>query len=547
MDFGLRLTVAAGVSLLPMPLLGLRLADLQILRHAALQTRASGEFSRIAEEAAPRADLLDRDGRVLARSVTTWSCFADKAMIKAPAAFAAKLSSALGLPAGQIQEKLRDGERFVWLKSGMTAEQADAAKRSRADGVGLAPVQRRVYPNEDLARGLLGLVGVDGRGLAGLELTLDRRLRGAPRRFQLIRDGAGRLIYKNTSDDGRAPDPVRLTIDRNAQYAAAAALRDAYARKPFKNGYAAIEDPRTGEILALAAWPETPLKNPLIQDAYEPGSTFKIVTALAALDAGVVGPDETFFGENGRYEVSPGVFITDHEKEGAMTLAQILERSSNIGIAKVVERVGPASFYRMARALGFGTKTGLPLPGETNGELKPLADLTRVGLAAASYGYGLQVSAVQTLAAYSAVANGGVLWEPKLVRDGAAPARVRRVVPERVARRVAEMLEGVVARGTGQPARIPGYRIAGKTGTARKIDPLTREYSRTAYTASFVGFLPASDPRWTVLVVIDEPRGAYYGSENAAPIFAQIARRLLVLDAVAPDAPAPSAPLTVQR
>ncbi|MFI5347015.1 MAG: peptidoglycan D,D-transpeptidase FtsI family protein [Elusimicrobiota bacterium] len=546
MDLGLRLTVAAGISLLPLPLLGLRLADLQILRHGALETRAADEFERVSEEAAPRADILDRSGRVLARSVPTWSCFADKPMIKDPAAFAAKLSPALGMSAREIEAKVRAAGRFAMLRTGMTAEQSEAVKRARVEGVGLVPLQQRTYPNGDLARGILGVVGAEGKGLAGAELTLEKKLRGAPRRFELIRDGAGHSIYKNLSDDGRVPDAIRLTIDRNVQYLAEEALRESAAAHAFKSGFVAIQDPRDGEILAMATWPPSPLKNPLVQDAYEPGSTFKIVTALSAIEDNMVRPDETFFGEHGRYEITPGVFITDHEPEGDMTLAQILEHSSNIGISKVVDRVGAARFYRMCRSFGFGAKTGVPLPGETSGELKPLAELTKVGLASSSFGYNLQVSAVQAMGAYSAVANGGTLWEPKLVLDGVAPVKVRRVASERSVRLLGDMLEGVVERAA-KTAQIPGYRVAGKTGTARKIDPLTHKYSTTAYTASFAGYLPVSAPRWTILVVINEPKGAYYGALTAAPIFSKIGKRLLALEGIPPDRPTDAALATAKR
>ena len=547
MDLGLRLSVAAGFALLPLPVLGLRLADLQVLRHGALESRAAGEFARVSEEAAPRADILDRQGRVLARSVPQWSCFADKAMVKDPAAFAAKLAPILGVPARELAGRVRAANRFAWLKTGMTSEQSEALKSARVDGVGIVPVQERVYPNGDLARGVLGLVGAEGKGLAGAELTLDKKLRGAPKRFELIRDGAGHSIYKNISDDGRTPDAIRLTLDRNVQFVAEEALRDAAARAAFKSGFAAVQDPRTGEILAMAAWPPSPLKNPLIQDAYEPGSVFKIVTALSGLDEGVVRPDDVFSGEHGRYEITPGVIITDHEPEGDMTLAQILAKSSNIGISKVVERIGAQRFYRMCRAFGFGAKTGLPLPGETAGELKPLSDLTKVGLASSSYGYNLQVSAAQTLGAYSAIANGGTLYEPKLILDGKPPVKVRRVASETAVRTLSAMLEGVVDAGTGETARITGYRVAGKTGTAHKVDPLTHKYSPTSYTASFVGYLPASAPRWTILVVLNDPKGAYYGALTAAPIFAQIGKRLLVLDGVAPDKPADVSLATARR
>jgi cell division protein FtsI/penicillin-binding protein 2 len=547
MDLGLRLTVAATLSLSPLLPLSARLAYLQVLRHDNLSTRASGEFTRTAKEAAPRADLLDRHGRVLARSIPSWSCFVDKAMIKDPNALGARLAPLLQMPAAELARKTRAANRFAWLKTRMTLEEFQKLSEARVEGVGLVPAQERVYPNGDLARGVLGLVGTEGKGLAGLELSQDKRLSGRARRMEIIRDGQGRTIYKSVSDAGDEQEPLRLTLDRTAQFLAEEALREGGEKGQFKEGIVAIQDPRNGEILAMAAWPPNPLHNPLVQDAFEPGSTFKVVTALAAVDDRIVRPDETFNGEGGKYQLTPGVTITDHEPEGEMTLSQIMERSSNIGISKVVERVGAARFYRLARAFGFGAKTGAPLPGESAGELKPLSDLTKVGLAVSSYGYGLAVSPLQMLGAYSALANGGTLWEPKLIADGKPPVKVRRVASERAVREVSAMLEAVVERGTAASARIPGYRAAGKTGTAHKIDPLTRKYSATKYTASFAGFLPASAPRWTILVVLHEPKGAYYGGLVAAPIFARVGSRLLTLEGVAPDHPADPALGTARR
>jgi cell division protein FtsI/penicillin-binding protein 2 len=468
-------------------------------------------------------------------------------MVKDASEFGAKLAPLLQLPASEITRKTRAARRFAWLKTRMSQMEFHALAEARVEGLGFTPTQERVYPNGDLARGVLGLVGAEGRGLAGLELSQDKRLSGRARRTEVIRDGHGRSIYKDVSDDGESPEPLRLTLDRNAQFLAEEALKDGGERGQFKEGIVAIQDPRNGEILAMAAWPPNPLRNPLVQDAFEPGSTFKIVAALAALDERIVRPDELFSGEGGKWQLSPGITITDHEPEGNMTLGQILERSSNIGIAKVVERVGASRFYRLARAFGFGAKTGAPLPGESAGELKPLSDLTKVGLAASSYGYGLAVSPLQMLGAYSAIANGGTLWEPKLIADGKAPVKIRRVASERAVQEIASMLEGVVERGTAASARIPGYRAAGKTGTARKIDPLTRQYSKTAYTASFSGFLPASAPRWTILVILHEPKGAYYGGLVAAPIFARLGSRLLALEGIPPDRPADPALSTARR
>ncbi|MDP3541283.1 MAG: penicillin-binding protein 2 [Elusimicrobiota bacterium] len=546
MDLGSRLTVAAALTLSPLLPLGARLAYLQVLRHDNLSTRASGEFARTTKEAAPRADMLDRHGRVLARSIPSWSCFVDKAMVKDPGAFGARLSPLLGLPASELARKTRAARRFAWIKTNLSLEEFQKLVEARVEGLGIVPAQERVYPNGDLARGVLGLVGSEGKGLAGLELSQDKRLTGRARRTEVIRDGQGHSIYKSVADAGDEQEPLRLTLDRTAQYLAEEALREGGESGKFKEGIVAVQDPRNGEILAMAAWPPNPLRNPLVQDAFEPGSTFKIVTVLSAVDDRVVRPDEVFSGEGGKYQLTPGVTITDHEPEGDMTLTQVMERSSNIGTAKVVERIGAARFYRQARAFGFGAKTGAPLPGESSGELKPLSDLTKVVLAASSYGYGLAVSPLQMLGAYSAIANGGTLWEPKLIADDKPPVKVRRVASERAVREVAAMLEGVVDKGTAAGARIPGYRAAGKTGTARKIDPLTRKYSRSAYTASFAGFLPVSAPRWTILVILHEPKGDFYGGLTAAPIFARLGSRLLALEGLPPDRPAEPA-LTARR
>ncbi|MBI4375081.1 MAG: penicillin-binding protein 2, partial [Elusimicrobia bacterium] len=278
------------------------------------------------------------------------------------------------------------------------------------------------------------------------------------------------------------------------------------------------------------------LHNPIVQDSFEPGSTFKIVTMAAALEEGVVRPNDTFHCEDGSYSLAPGVIIHDHEPDGTLTVAGILERSSNIGIVKIAERLGAAGFYRYSRAFGFASRSGITLPGESPGELRPLSDLTRVGLAASSYGYGVSATPLQLASAYSAIANGGTLWEPLLLRDGRKPSRVRRVARPETMRILAELLAGVVERGTGIQAQIPGYRVAGKTGTARRLDPVTRKYSTTSYNASFVGFLPVERPLWTIAVLIEAPKGQYYGAQVAAPVFAKLGRQLLTLRGIAPEA-----------
>lgn len=570
MDLHARLSAVAGLCLLPLAPLTFRLAHLQVMQHNRIESKVEGEILRTIEESIPRADIQDRRGRLLAQSIPYWSCFVERARLddKGPE-LTAELSRLLALPEAEIRRRLQQDERAPFIKDDLSAQEvlslnqakfAEAKlpkdKKPGLNAVGLALRYRRFYPNEDLGRSVLGLVGANQNGLSGLELTFADRLKGRPRRLAYVRDGSGHAIYRSAESAAGLPQPLRLTIDRDVQFHAEEVLRQADQQFHAKGGLIVVLDPDTSEVLAMATDPSDPLRNVVMQDTYEPGSTFKMVTAAAALNESLVKESDTFFCENGIYEVSPGVFIHDHEPAGTLTLQGILERSSNIGAAKVVERVGAMRFYRYSRAFGFDIKTGISLPGETAGEMKPLTGLTRVVLAASSYGYGIGVSALQVANAYNALAGGGMLSEPAIVCDDAAPGsaalegqafslpapcrrpvRVRRVISEGTARTLTRMLEGVVESGTGMSARIPGYRVAGKTGTARKVDPRTGKYSTNAYMASFVGFLPLSRPRWTILVVIDEPKGQYYGAQVSAPVFAQLGRRLLTMAGVPPDQP----------
>jgi cell division protein FtsI (penicillin-binding protein 3) len=551
-DLHARLSAVAGLCLLPLGPLTARLAHLQVMQHSRLESRVEGEVLRTMEESLPRADIQDRQGRLLAQSVPYWSCFVERSRMRERDVLARGLAGLLGMSAAEVSRRLQGSERDLIVKNDLDPAELLALSQARIDekrlmelGVGVRMRYRRFYPNGDLGRNVLGLVGADQNGLSGLELTFASRLRGKPRRLAYVRDGSGHAIYQSSAESSAAlPQPLRLSIDRDVQFHAEEVLRQADSQFHSKGGLILVMDPETSEILAMASDPADPLRNVMVQDTYEPGSTFKMVTAAAALNDSVVKESDTFFCENGTYQVSPGVFIHDHEPAGTLTLQGILERSSNIGAAKVVERVGAVRFYRYSRAFGFDIKTGITLPGETAGEMKPLAGLTRVVLAASSYGYGIGVSALQVANAYNALAGGGVLNEPAVVCDDGAlaaeascrkPVRVRRVISEATASALTRMLESVVENGTGMSARIPGYRIAGKTGTARKVDRRTGKYSTSAYMASFVGFLPLSRPRWTILVVIDEPKGQYYGAQVSAPVFAQLGRRLLTMAGIPPD------------
>ena len=272
-----------------------------------------------------------------------------------------------------------------------------------------------------------------------------------------------------------------------------------------------------------------------MEAAYEPGSVFKVVAALGIIADSGMRPSEKIFCENGKFQIAPRVVIHDHEPSGLLSLSGIMERSSNIGISKIALRLGATGFYQWARLLGFSSKTGITLPGESEGLIPPLKELTPVRLASASFGYGVRATPLQVLNAYSAIANGGDLWQPRIVKDGAPPALIRRLPHPESVRAVARILESVVESGTGSMAAIPGYRIAGKTGTSRMYSREEGRYDPSAYNATFVGFLPASSPRWTILVKISKPRSVYYASETAAPAFRELASRLLALEGVAPD------------
>lgn len=564
MDTRHRLTLAATLAVLPVLPLAIRLTHLQVMLHERLDIKASGQFKRSSQEVLPRGTIIDRNGHVLAESIPSWGCVIDKTEMTSAEAVAARLSPALGVPQAEIIRKIKKGGRFVWLKKGMTFEEMSKlslaiapknvpAKKGfkqspapkKLEGAAIISGQERIYPNDELARNIIGQVGADGRGMSGVELTMDGSLTGKSRKFEIIRDGSGHAIYKNAegADDG-GPSPLRLTIDRTIQFYSEEALAEAAAKFSIKSGIVAVQDPNNGEILALASYPANPLKNNAIQDTFEPGSTFKVVAAAAAIAESLVSDEDEFFCENGNYTIAPGVVIHDHEPKGALTLSGIMEHSSNIGIAKVVERIGAMNFYRYGRAFGFANKTGISLPGETAGSLKPVSDMTKVGLASASYGYGVGVSALQLLGAYSAIANGGTLWEPSIIKDGRKPERVRQVAPKKSIEALSNILETVVRSGTGAPAQIPGYKVAGKTGTARRFDAAAKQYSASKYTASFIGYVPADRPQLTILVVIDEPKGQYYGAQVSAPVFAKLGRNLLALKGIAPDpaaAPQPQA------
>jgi cell division protein FtsI (penicillin-binding protein 3) len=451
-----------------------------------------------------------------------------------------RVAKAVGLELDEVRRLAKAKRRTVWLKRKMALEETKKVRDLDLPCVGLQADELRGYPNGALGRPVLGDVNQDGRGASGLELAFDRDISGRSVPVRLRRDGAGRALSREASESTPPPD-LTLTLDRTVQYFAEAALDEALAARKASAGTVIIQDPANGDILAMAVRPSDPLRNPAVQDVYEPGSTFKAVVTAAVLEAGLLKPEDSVDCENGRWQLTPSVVIKDHDKQGRIPLSDVIRHSSNIGTGKLGLRLGGKEFFRFARLFGFGYRTGVPLPGESPG-LLPEGKVDDVRLANAAFGQGVAVTALQLSAAYAALANGGDLYEPRLVRSVGgtgerAPVLVRRIASPAAIRSLRAMFADVVERGTGMSAAVPGFSAAGKTGTAQKIDPATRKYSSSDYVASFAGWVPAEKPRWSILVVVDSPRGGYYAAEVAAPVFSRIARELLALNGVPPEKP----------
>ena len=517
-----------------------------------------------------RGAIYDRNGAALAASVEVPSISGDvvemlRGVDGAPAQsvelqdLSVRIAAALSLDAKEVLAKLTSKRRFVWLKRRVTGEEAQAVrdlgdpKKSNKPVKGLAVEGegRRYYPGRELAGPVLGFVAPDGFGKDGLELALDEELRGRAEEVKGLRDRSGRLIFsEGTTDEGAfAGHDVTLSIDEGIQHVAERELSAAQGTYETKGASIAVMDPTTGELLALAS---TPGYNPndysdsevdsrrdrAVTDRFEPGSVMKVFTVAAALAGGTLKPTETIFCEHGTFQVA-NVTIHDTHENDWLTPTQVLARSSNIGALKIGLSLGEPALYAAFRRFGFGEPTGLPLPGEASGVLRPKSRAWfDVETANASFGQGISVTTVQLAVAMGAIANGGKLMEPILVRKVTDPRgtvvkewtpHVRReAVPQGVAKTVSEMLTAVVEDGgTGVEAAMAGFRVAGKTATAQKVDPATGKYSQEKYTASFVGFVPADKPRLVIAVVLDEPMIGHYGGDLSGPVFRRVAEASL--------------------
>lgn len=562
-----RLAVAGIVFLAWTAAIEARLVFLQVVQHDELTSRAERQQMRTIESPARRGEILDRTGRVLAHSVEADSIYAVPTDINDPDAAAATLCGALedcdARDRQGIADRIRRGRAFAYVRRQVSPDQARRVAALQLEGVGFMKEDRRFYPNKDLASHILGYVGIDNRGLNGIEAAYDSLIKGRAGTV-LIQTDARRQAFSRIERPPTTGSTLELTVDQYLQHVAERELRIGVEENRAAGGAAIVMDPRTGEILALANYPtfnpnayrESPTdsqRNRAVQDLYEPGSTFKVVTASAAFEEKVVAPDDSIDVSAGHIRFGSRVIDDDH-RYGVLSFTDVIVKSSNVGAIKVGLRLGPERLGLYVKRFGFGRATSPDFPGESPGIVWNPAKLTDSALASVSMGYQVGVTPLQMAAAVSAIANGGELVEPRVVRAVIDAGR-RTAVPRKAAGRpvstgtaatLTDIMEQVVVFGTGKAARVAGYTVAGKTGTAQKV--VSGRYSRSEYNASFVGFVPSRNPRFTIVVVIDSPHGrnGYYGGTVAAPIFQRIAAASLRHYGVPPSVNA-APPLLVAR
>lgn len=523
-------------------IIGSRLFWVQIINYTFFAQEVSKESKRIKKTQTLRGNIYDRNMMTLATSMTAESCYIETK--KAKTLDIELFSKCTGMLPADIRSKLKQNKNSVLIKRKLLPDEVLKIKSKNFPGVYFEKEQLRFYPENSLASYVVGVVGMDNKGLLGVEYLFNDFLTGLSKKYVVMKDGKGReiILDSDLEDENRY---VVLTIDTRLQHIAEAVLKKAYQTTNAKSLTCIIQNPYTGEILAMASYPsfdpnkkinQKMLKNTAIGDAFEPGSVFKIVTAAAALEKHPDVLSEKFFCENGSYKLAKDIVIHDHEKYGLLSFQDMFAYSSNIGFAKLGKIIGKQDLWQYARSFGFGMNTGIELTGETSGRLEPPSKWSGVSCSIISFGQELSANALQIINSFSTVANGGILMEPKIIKSvfcnnkeiqAFEPVKIRRVISPATADNIRKMLEAVVEYGTGVQAGIDGIKIAGKTGTAQKYDKQLKRYSDSKYVSLFAGFFPSKKPEVTVLVVVDEPKGDYYASSIAAPIFRKISSDML--------------------
>ena len=521
-----------------------RLYFLQVVKHPAYESMATVREKLEIGTSIPRNGICDRHGREMALSVLTPSAYLVTKDAKNPKTVLKALSRLPWVNMRPIKDAFKKNKGFVWIKRKINPNQQEYLDRLKFEEINFVMEPERFYPNLNVAAQILGFVGIDGKGLEGLEYYLNHFLDTCsdcyPRGFSSLCVDTYCLNEKKECD-------IFLTLDLAMQYFAEDALGRACQKVGAKHGILIVMDTYTGEIYAMANWPgynpnhfaDYPMdywRNRCVTDIYEPGSIFKIFWAAALLEEGMMATHHRVDCQKGSMKIA-GRRIRDHKKFGVLTFRQVLEKSSNIGAIKCAQKLGDERFYQYIKQFGFGERTGIDFPGESKGILRPPEDWSGLSLASLAIGQEISITPIQMITAFSALVNGGQLMTPfilKEVRDSKGeillkhtPTVKTRIVSQRTSRQMKEILRGVVDHGTGVRAQVPGYWIGGKTGTAQMVDKSTGEYSHEDFLTSFIGFFPDSEARWGMLVMVSQPQKACWGGEVAAPIFKEVAERII--------------------
>jgi cell division protein FtsI (penicillin-binding protein 3) len=525
-----------------------RLGDLMLFNHENLAQRAERQYQGERDILAKRGGIFDRRGRALAVNLDVESVYVNPREIESSRDAAKALARLMDTNYGAALKKVSAEKDFVWGKRKLDPALIDEVKERKIKGLGFLDEVKRCYPKGTLASHVVGFVGIDNQALEGLELWYDGTLQGRDEKVRVTRDASGRTLSDGIQFQNGGNN-LRLTVDEGLQYIVEDALGNAMKHWSAASASAIMMDPYTGEILAMANRPNYDLNYPAefvvsdrrnrgLTDTYEPGSTFKVVAAAAALEERVVDPETKFDCSAGKIEVGGMVVRDVHRDHSVLTFREVIQRSSNVGTVMIGQKLGEELFYKYATRFGFGRKTGIDLPGEAPGSLNPPDKWSGTSLAALSIGYEVSVTPLQLLVAYSAIANGGYLVKPHLVSEIISPEGVflyrflsndaERIISESTAETIREILVSVTHEGgTALNASVEGNRVAGKTGTTRLVDSETGTYSTERYVSSFVGFVPADRPKVAIVVVVREPEGAIYGGQVAAPFFRDIADKTL--------------------
>jgi cell division protein FtsI/penicillin-binding protein 2 len=533
-----------------------RLYNIQVIQSNKFEEIAQQEHLTSFSIEGERGNIYDRNLKKLVVNVNVQSLFAVPPKIENPREAALKISLILNLETKEVLDKLNQKRPFVWIKRKLNETEVEEIKKLNLEGLDFLKESKRFYPQKYLASNLMGFVGIDNQGLEGLELFFDQELKGLPGLVVLERDASGDEIplsikELNTHRDGNS---IVLTIDEVIQYITEEALDKAFQKYKAKAGVAIVVEPKTGEVLAIAVRPSYDpnyfnkyaldfWRNLAITNTYEPGSTFKIVTIATALEEGVVKLDDQFYCKG--WINYNGHIFHDIEKHGSQNLTDIVKNSCNVGVIQVGTRLEQKVFEKSIRRFGFGTLTEINLPGEVNGLIRSSKDWSKISLASISIGQEISITPIQLIMAVSAIANRGTLMKPLIVKEILdsnqnsvkvfKPKPVRQVVSVETALTMTKILEQVVIDGTGREAKLDEYQVAGKTGTGQIFDFATGKYSNSAYTSLFVGYVPAENPKISILILLDQPKGSYYGGTVAAPVFKEIASKVLPYLSIPPN------------